>query len=123
MNTVLATNRFANSRTVLSGCLLVLLAAPAGVAQDAAPAAAKAPAARHAQAAPAAQASPAPIAAPAPNDKDVAETQEKLIELLRVSPTLTTVIARDPSLLANQEYVSRNNPQLAAFLAAHPEVA
>jgi hypothetical protein len=43
--------------------------------------------------------------------------------LLRLSPTLTTVVSHDPSLLSNQEYVARNNPQLAAFLAAHPEVA
>jgi hypothetical protein len=61
--------------------------------------------------------------APAPNDKEVAATQRQLIELLRLSPTLTTVISHDPSLLANQDYVSRNNPELAAFLAAHPEVA
>lgn len=75
---------------------------------------------------------PSPAAKPAPavqpespalSDKDVAATQRQLIELLRVSPTLTTVVSHDPSLLANQEYVSRNNPQLAAFLAAHPEVA
>jgi hypothetical protein len=33
------------------------------------------------------------------------------------------VVARDPSLLSNQEYVQKNNPQLADFLAAHPEVA
>jgi len=64
--------------------------------------------------------------APAPtalNDKDVASTQSELIKLLKLSPTLTTVVARDPSLLANQEYVARNNPQLAQFLVAHPEVA
>lgn len=60
--------------------------------------------------------------APAPSDKEVASTQRQLIELLRLSPTLTTVVSHDPSLLANQEYVSRNNPQLAQFLAAHPEV-
>ena len=66
-------------------------------------------------------------AAPAPSapisDKELAETQKELIELLRLSPTLTTVVAHDPSLLANQDYVARNNPQLAQFLAAHPEVA
>ncbi|HWG20237.1 MAG TPA: hypothetical protein VG225_06875 [Terracidiphilus sp.] len=62
-------------------------------------------------------------AAPAPSDKDVASTQRQLIELLRLSPTLTTVVSHDPSLLADQDYVSRNNPQLAEFLAAHPEVA
>jgi hypothetical protein len=64
-----------------------------------------------------------PVAAPTLNDKDVAATQSELIRLLRLSPTLTTVISHDPSLLANQDYVTRNNPQLAAFLAAHPEVA
>jgi hypothetical protein len=57
------------------------------------------------------------------NDKDVAATQTELIRLLRLSPTLTTVVSHDPSLLADQNYVSRNNPQLADFLAAHPEVA
>jgi len=57
------------------------------------------------------------------NEKDVAATQTELIKLLKLSPTLTTVVARDPSLLSNQDYVTRNNPQLAQFLAAHPEVA
>ena len=64
-----------------------------------------------------------PAAAPAATDQDFASTQEELIRLLRLSPTLTTVVAHDPSLLANQEYVSRNNPQLAQFLASHPEIA
>ena len=78
-----------------------------------------------AQARPAKAQAPAPVVAPAapvPTDRDVASTQEQLIKLLRLSPTLTTVIARDPSLLSNEEYVAKNNPQLAAFLAAHPEV-
>ena len=66
---------------------------------------------------------PAPAVAPAPNDGDVRSTQTELIRLLRLSPTLTTVISHDPSLLSNQDYVARNNPQLAAFLTAHPEVA
>jgi hypothetical protein len=66
---------------------------------------------------------PLTAAAPVPNDGDVRSTQTELIRLLRLSPTLTTVISHDPSLLSNQEYVARNNPQLAAFLAAHPEVA
>ncbi len=56
------------------------------------------------------------------NDKDVATTQHEVIRLLRLSPTLTTVVSHDPSLLADQAYVTRNNPQLAAFLAEHPEV-
>jgi hypothetical protein len=33
------------------------------------------------------------------------------------------VVSHDPSLLSNQDYVAHNNPQLAAFLAEHPEVA
>lgn len=59
----------------------------------------------------------------ATDQKDVAALQDQLITLLRLSPTLTTVVARDPSLLSNQEYVSRNNPQLAQFLESHPEIA
>ena len=58
-----------------------------------------------------------------PSDRDVAEMQAELIRLLRLSPTLTTVVSHDPSLLSNQDYVAKNNPQLAAFLAAHPDVA
>jgi hypothetical protein len=61
--------------------------------------------------------------APVPTEKDLAVTQEELIKLLRMSPTLTSVVARDPSLLSNLDYVSRNNPQLAQFLASHPEIA
>lgn len=68
---------------------------------------------------------PAPPTSPQPmlNDKDVATSQAELIRLLRLSPTLTTVVEHDPSLLANQDYVAKNNPQLAAFLTSHPEVA
>ncbi len=54
------------------------------------------------------------------SEKDIAAERHELIRLLRLSPTLTTVVSHDPSLLANQDYVARNNPQLAAFLAAHP---
>jgi len=64
-----------------------------------------------------------PVAVSALNDKDVAATQTELIRLLRLSPTLTTVVSHDPWLLADPVYVERNNPQLAAFLTAHPEVA
>lgn len=78
----------------------------------------------------AAQTRPAPPAraaesapSPALTDKDVAVLQRQLIDLLKLSPTLTTVVSHDPSLLADQDYVQRNNPQLADFLKAHPEVA
>jgi hypothetical protein len=86
-----------------------------------------------------AQAPPTPVRASAParpaaaaqapaksapvSEHDLAVTQEQLIRLLKLSPTLTTVVAHDPTLLSDQEYVSRNNPQLADFLTAHPEVA
>jgi hypothetical protein len=59
---------------------------------------------------------------PPVSEHDLSITQTELVKLLRMSPTLTTVVAHDPSLLADQDYVSRNNPQLAQFLAAHPEV-
>ena len=78
----------------------------------------------------AAETRPAPSVKPAASaassvstERDFADTQVQLIKLLRLSPTLTSVVAHDPSLLANQDYVSRNNPQLAQFLAAHPEIA
>jgi hypothetical protein len=76
-----------------------------------------------AQGRPQAAPSVSPAATAPPNDRDVAETQAELIRLLRLSPTLTTVVSHDPSLLSNQEYVARNNPQLAAFLTVHPDVA
>jgi hypothetical protein len=100
--------------------LACFLAFPVAVsaAQPAQPARAAAPA--HAAAA---QTAPAGPANPLPTNKDVASTQRQMIELLRLSPTLTTVVSHDPSLLSDQEYVARNNPQLAEFLAAHPEVA
>ncbi len=53
---------------------------------------------------------------------DLAETREQLLALLRMSPTLTDVVASDPTLLANQDYVNRNNPELGKFLLNHPEV-
>ena len=64
-------------------------------------------------------AAPVPIA----NESDLADTRAQLIRLLRMSPTLSEVVANDPSLLANQDYVNRNNPELGKFLESHPEVA
>jgi len=49
-------------------------------------------------------------------------TREQLLTLLRVSPTLTAVVASDPSLLGNQDYVAKTNPELAKFLGQHPEI-
>jgi hypothetical protein len=49
-------------------------------------------------------------------------TRAQLLTLLRVSPTLTAVVASDPSLLGNQDYVAKTNPELAKFLTQHPEI-
>jgi hypothetical protein len=57
------------------------------------------------------------------SEQDVSETREHLLALLRITPTLTEVVAADPSLLANQEYVNHSNPELGKFLQDHPEVA
>ncbi len=57
------------------------------------------------------------------SEKDVAVLQDQLLQLLRLSPTLAEVVAHDPSLLSNADYVNRNNPELGHFLEAHPEIA
>lgn len=70
------------------------------------------------------RATPVPAATQAQlSKKDVAELQDQLLEHLRVSPTLAEVVARDPSLLANKEYVDRSNPELGRFLQEHPDIA
>jgi len=66
---------------------------------------------------------PAAHDAPQMNEKDLATLQDQLLQVLRVSPTLAEVVARDPSLLSDAEYVNRNNPELGRFLQAHPEIA
>jgi hypothetical protein len=101
-------------RAVAAPALLIatLAAAQTQPAGPARPAASSRPAAP-------AQAATTPV----PSDKDVADAQEQLLKLLRLSPTLTSVVAHDPSLLSNHDYVSRNNPELAQFLASHPEIA
>jgi len=67
--------------------------------------------------------SPTLAATPQMSEKDLVDLQDELLKLVRVSPTLAEVVARDPSLLSNPEYVARNNPELGRFLQAHPEVA
>jgi len=67
---------------------------------------------------------PAPIAAPAapPTDEELIATREQLLGLLRMSPTLTQALETDPTLLADQDYVARTNPELAQYLSQHPEI-
>ncbi len=106
---------------ILAASVLLVVTLAAGHAQT--PARPAAPARQATPARPAAE--PGNIApnAPAPTETETAVTQNQLIKLLRLSPTLTTVVSHDPSLLSNQDYVARNNPQLAEFLTSHPEVA
>jgi hypothetical protein len=66
---------------------------------------------------------PRPAATAAVSEEELSATREQLFKLLRLSPKLTSVVARDPSLLGNQDYVSHNNPELAQFLQQHPEIA
>lgn len=54
--------------------------------------------------------------------KDPEAVRSELVELLQLSPKLTAAVGADPSLLADEAYVSRNNPELAEFLRNHPEV-
>jgi hypothetical protein len=71
-----------------------------------------------------AQQKPASIAAPGtpPTDDELIDTRQQLLALLKMSPTLIQVVESDPTLLADQDYVARTNPQLAQFLVQHPEV-
>jgi hypothetical protein len=39
-----------------------------------------------------------------------------------MSPTLTQALETDPTLLADQDYVARTNPELAQYLSQHPEI-
>ena len=64
----------------------------------------------------------APAAPVAPDEETVNRTRRQLMDLLRTSPRLSEVLSRDASLLGNSEYVQRTNPELAQFLAAHPEI-
>jgi hypothetical protein len=54
--------------------------------------------------------------------QDLGTTQQQLMQLLRVTPTLAEVVSSDPSLLSDQQYVAKTNPELAAFLQQHPEI-
>lgn len=65
----------------------------------------------------------AKVGASPASEEDIRSTRDQFFQLLKMSPKLTTVVIRDPSLLSDQSYVGRNNPELAQFLESHPEVA
>ena len=68
-----------------------------------------------------AQKKPSP-AAGEQESKDPEAVRDALLKLLWLSPKLTKAVGVDPTLLADEAYVSRNNPDLAEFLRSHPEV-
>jgi hypothetical protein len=83
---------------LVSALLSPLMCAPAAMAQT--------------PAAPARAAVPArPV-----SDSELANTQRELIRLLRLSPTLTTVVAHDPSLLGRPGLREPQQPAAGAFL-------
>jgi hypothetical protein len=57
------------------------------------------------------------------NEAELDSVREQLFKFLRMSPKLTSAISLDPTLLSYQEYVNKNNPELAGFLQSHPEIA
>jgi hypothetical protein len=69
------------------------------------------------------QAATTPADTPEMSQKDIAGLQDQLLQLVRLSPTLAEVVAHDPSLLSNTDYVSRSNPELGRFLQQHPDIA
>jgi len=65
---------------------------------------------------------PAPVPAAPLQPYDANETREQLGNILRqYPPSVADVLRLDPSMLANQDYLS-TYPALAAFLAQHPEI-
>jgi hypothetical protein len=64
-----------------------------------------------------------PAAAEAKNVRDAMETtREEFLSLLRLHPRLLGAVYHDPSLLAEQDYMKRTAPDLAALIAKHPEI-
>src|SRR5262245_5358866 len=60
---------------------------------------------------------------PATNGGNARDTRDQLGQLLnQYPPSLAQVLRLDPSLLANRDYLAPY-PQLAAFVAQHPEIA
>ena len=95
--------RWVQVRVVVGGLLLAGAMAATGGVQAQAPAQTQAPVVAESQ-------------------QDVGATQQQLMQLLRLTPTLAEVVSSDPSLLADQQYVAKSNPELAAFLQQHPEI-
>lgn len=65
----------------------------------------------------------AQAAPPGTAQADSRDTRDRLLDILqRVPPELAMVLKLDPALVGNQAYLAPY-PDLAAFIAAHPEIA
>ena len=65
----------------------------------------------------------APSQASEPSSSEPMEvTRDRFNQLLDRYPRMASVVARDPSLLGNAEYLQNNSPEVQRFLHEHPEV-
>jgi len=55
--------------------------------------------------------------------RDMETTRNTFNEMLDRFPRVASVVARDPSLLANEEYMNGNAPELWQFIQKQPEIA
>ncbi|HXR97935.1 MAG TPA: hypothetical protein VN709_08845 [Terriglobales bacterium] len=61
---------------------------------------------------------------PAPaSTSEIGAVRRQLLDSLRMSPTVANAVKIDPTLLGDQAYLTRTNPDLAHLLQAHPEIA
>jgi hypothetical protein len=104
-------------------CLTAALTAASALAAQAQPVAPAAPARAAAPARPhAVTPAPADGTTRIASDEDAQQTRENLRNILRRhSPSLADVLRLDPSLLSSDAYLAPY-PDLASFLALHPEV-
>ncbi len=56
------------------------------------------------------------------DDESIGRVRREMFDLMRSNPRVVEILRRDPSLLGDQAFIERNNPQLAQFLGQHPEV-
>ncbi len=63
-------------------------------------------------------------ATPAPaNTSEIGAVRRQLLDSLRMSPTVANAVKIDPTLLGDQAYLTRTNPDLARLVQSHPEIA
>jgi len=104
------------TRMILASTLIVMLAQGLSAQQ---PASVEEPAGEKTTAATAATATEEGAASFAANSEET--RQEFATQLRRLPPELATILTLDPTLLSNEAFLN-GYPQLASYVAAHPEV-